>query len=67
MSHLEIIERLCRMLDDAQNIIREQAALLEMHGISTQDGNLENQLVNCCSASKNLFRRGHGIHALYSM
>ncbi|MBR3740967.1 MAG: hypothetical protein IKN04_11035 [Clostridia bacterium] len=43
MSHLEIIERLCRMLDDAQNIIREQAALLEMHGISTQDGNLENQ------------------------
>ena len=41
MSHLEIIERLCRMLDDAQNIIREQAALLEMHGITTDDSGLE--------------------------
>lgn len=41
MSNLQLIERLCRMLDDAQQIIREQAALLEMHGITTDDGGLE--------------------------
>ena len=41
MSHLEIIERLCRMLDDAQRIIRAQAELLEMHGIKTDTGTLE--------------------------
>ena len=41
MSHLEIIERLCRMLDDAQQIIRQQTEQLEMHGILTDEGELE--------------------------
>lgn len=39
MSDLQIIERLCKMLDEAQRIIREQATLLAMHGIET-DGKL---------------------------
>ncbi len=41
MSNLQIIERLCRLLDEAQGIIREQAALLAMHGIETDDGEIE--------------------------
>ena len=41
LSNLEIIDRLCRMLDDAQQIIREQAQLLAMHGIETSSGDLE--------------------------
>lgn len=41
MTTLQIIERLCSMLDDAQEIISEQARLLEMHGIHTEDGRLE--------------------------
>ena len=41
MSNLEIIDRLCRMLDDAQQIIREQTQLLAMHGIETSSGELE--------------------------
>lgn len=41
MTTLQIIERLCSMLDDAQEIISEQARLLEMHGIKTDTGSLE--------------------------
>ena len=41
MSNLEIIDRLCRMLDEAQQIIRRQAELLAMHGIETDSGDLE--------------------------
>ena len=41
MSNLELIERLCALLDEAQQIIREQAKLLAMHGITTDDGKLE--------------------------
>lgn len=41
VSHLQIIERLCRMLDEAQAIIRRQEALLALHGIQTDNGNLE--------------------------
>ena len=41
MSNLKLIERLCGLLDEAQDIIREQAALLAMHGIETDDGALE--------------------------
>ena len=43
MSHLQIIERLCRMLDGAQEVIRKQAELLAMHGIETDSGELERQ------------------------
>ncbi len=41
MSHLQTIERLCKLLDEAQTIIREQAALLAMHGIETDDAEME--------------------------
>ncbi len=41
MSNLEIIEKLCGMLGSAQAIIREQAALLAMHGIQTDTGEIE--------------------------
>lgn len=34
MSNLKIIEALCGLFADAANIIREQAALLEMHEIN---------------------------------
>ena len=43
MSHLRIIERLCQMLDGAQEIIRKQAELLAMYGIETDSGELERQ------------------------
>ena len=43
MTNLQIIERLCRLLDEAQQIIRDQAALLAAHGIETEPGALENQ------------------------
>ena len=43
VSHLRIIERLCRMLDGAQEIIRKQAELLAMYGIETDSGELEQQ------------------------
>ena len=33
MSNLQLIERLCAMLDEAQSIIKEQAELLAQHGI----------------------------------
>ena len=41
VSHLQIIERLCRMLDEAQTIIRRQEELLAMHGIQADSGDLE--------------------------
>ena len=41
MSNLQIIERLCAMLDTAQEIIRTQAAILAAHGIETEDRELE--------------------------
>ncbi|MGN0996013.1 MAG: hypothetical protein ACI4PG_03820 [Candidatus Ventricola sp.] len=41
MTALQIIERLCSMLDDAQEIIRFQAELLSAHGIDTDDGRME--------------------------
>ena len=41
MSNLQVIERLCLILDEAQKIIREQAAHLEQHGIVTETGQLE--------------------------
>lgn len=41
MSNLQLIERLCRLLDEAQQIIREQAELLDAHGIVTGNGELE--------------------------
>lgn len=43
MSNLEIIRRLCEMLDNAQEIIKEQADILEQHGIRTESGELERQ------------------------
>ena len=43
MSHLEIIERLSIMLEQASCIIREQEALLLQHGILTESGTLEKQ------------------------
>lgn len=41
MGNMELIERLCEMLDTAQDIIRQQAELLNMHGIQTDTGGLE--------------------------
>lgn len=41
MSHLRVIERLEDMLHMALEIINEQAALLEQHGIVTDSGKLE--------------------------
>lgn len=43
MSNLQMIEALCGMLDDAIRIIKEQAALLSIHGIETDGGRLEEQ------------------------
>lgn len=41
MSNLQLIERLCELLDQAQDIIRQQAELLAMHGIATDGAELE--------------------------
>lgn len=41
VSNLEIIRRMCEMLDIAQHIIRVQAELLAQHGIETGDGEME--------------------------
>lgn len=41
MSTLRVIERLEQMLHMALEIIDEQAALLNQHGIETDDGKLE--------------------------
>lgn len=43
MSNLELIQRLCSMLDAAQGIIREQAEVLAMHGIRSAGGEIEKQ------------------------
>lgn len=43
MSDIQVICHLCDMLNQAQSIIREQAALLAMNGIETEDGGLEAQ------------------------
>lgn len=43
MSNLELIQRLCCMLDTAQGIIREQADILAMHGIESEGGEIEKQ------------------------
>lgn len=40
-SNLQIITDLCRMLDTAQEVIRQQAELLQLHGITTATGGLE--------------------------
>ena len=41
MSYLRVIERLETMLHLALEIINEQSALLEQHGIKTESGILE--------------------------
>lgn len=41
MSNLQLIARLCDLLDMAQQIIREQAALMAMHGITTDGAEIE--------------------------
>jgi hypothetical protein len=41
MHDLQIIETLCDMLGRAQEIIREQAELLAMHGVETEGNGLE--------------------------
>ncbi len=43
MSNLELIQRLCCMLDTAQGIIRQQAEILAMHGIESVGGEIEKQ------------------------
>ena len=43
MTNLQMIERLCGLLDEALGIIKEQAALLAMHGIETDGGSLETE------------------------
>ena len=43
MSNLEVICRLCDLLDRAQQIIRQQAELLSMHGVETDGEALERQ------------------------
>lgn len=37
------VESLCEMLEIAQSVIKQQATLLLMHGIQTEDGKLEAQ------------------------
>lgn len=43
MNSLQVIDRLCDLLDRAQQIIRRQASLLAEHGIETSDGEIERQ------------------------
>ena len=40
-SNLQIISDLCRMLNTAQEVIRQQAELLQLHGIMTATGDVE--------------------------
>lgn len=40
---MSTVEELCRLLNAAAGIIRRQAALLEIHGIKTADGDLKNE------------------------
>lgn len=53
MSNLTVIERLCQLLDLAQQVIRDQAELLEMHGITTDDGGLEKKRVELLTEIEN--------------
>lgn len=41
MTNSQMIERLCTMLENALDIIQEQAKVLAMHGITTHAGTLE--------------------------
>ncbi len=41
MSNLEMIERLCALLSEAIELVKEQAAILEMHGIQTDAETIE--------------------------
>ena len=43
MSNLEVIQRLCAMLDAAQGVIRAQAEILAMHEIESEGGELESR------------------------
>ena len=43
MSNLQLIDRLSRLLEEAVQIIREQAELMSQHGIETDAGRLERQ------------------------
>lgn len=41
MSNLQLICLLCDLLDRAQQIIRQQAEIMEQHGIDTDGGEIE--------------------------
>ena len=41
MTNLATIAILCEMLDEALEIIKAQAEILDAHGIETEDGQLE--------------------------
>ena len=53
MSNLQIIERLCAMLEDAATIIRQQAEILAQHGIETETGTLERERTRLLSDIEN--------------
>lgn len=38
---MSMMEELCRLLEECAHIIRKQAELLAMHGIQTEDGEIE--------------------------
>ena len=41
MSNLEMIERLCALLSEAIELVKDQAAIMEMHGIQTDAKTIE--------------------------
>lgn len=41
MSNLKMIECLCALLSEAIELVKDQAALLEMHGIQTDTETIE--------------------------
>lgn len=43
MTGIALVENLCEMLEIAQGVIKQQAILLMMHGIKTEDGKIEAQ------------------------
>lgn len=53
-SGLFLVEELCRLLCAAAGIIQRQAALLEMHGIRTADGALENEQQDALDAIREM-------------
>lgn len=53
-SGLFLVEELCRLLCAAAGIIQRQAALLEMHGIRTADGALENEQQDALGAIREM-------------